>query len=461
MTDPKIQAAPEADKPTPAAAGSGDHPAPLRAPAPLSGPAPSAPPARPPRARGGGWATFAAVVALAGAGASIAGPSLRPYLADQLTIRFGEQAWIGIVTGTAAPKPKSPVQIDLDAFDQRLAALAQALGQPGGAAADPVTLKTLAAALGQPLPDTGPSPEARKLVELEGRFTALGARIDTLEQRIGDSTAAAAATAKAQTDLKADLLAGQTAAEQTAAGLTQRLDGLAQRLDATAARADALNPRMDGLDQGLATLRQEAADALAAQVAAVGERIAAADQRIADVDARSATVTSRGNAAMLLALVSRVRLAMEMSESFATEARTLGALVNGDPETRAAVDALSSVAGQGVPNLPRLQQQLKPLLAAVVESERQATATWYARASSLLFWSPPWSGRADALGQKADAITRDLRAGQLDSAVWKLRGLDTPMSPGLQAWLVEANRRLTADQALRALTTIAFKRAQG
>lgn len=460
MTDPKIEAAPEADKPAPAAAGSGDRPIPLRAPAPLSESPPTAP-ARPPRARGGGWATFAALVALAGAGASVAGPSLRPYLAEQLTVRFGEQEWIGIVTGTAAPKPKSPVQIDLDAFDRRLAALAQALGQPGGAAADPVTLKTLATALGQPLPDTGPSPEARKLADLEGRFTALGSRLDALEQRLGEGASAAAAAAKAQADLKTDLATGLTAAEQAAAAFGQRLDGLSQRLDGVAQHADSLGPRLDGLDQGLATARQEAADALTAQGTALGERIAAADRRIGEVDGRSAAMASRSSAATLLALVSRVRLAMEMSEPFATEARTLGALVNGDPETRAAVDALSSVAGQGVSNLPRLQQQLKPLLAAVIESERQASATWYARASSLLFWSPAWSSRADALGQKADAITRDLRAGQLDSAVWKLRGLDTPMSPGLQTWLTEASRRLTADQALRALTAIAFKRAQG
>ncbi|PWC35214.1 hypothetical protein TSO221_30110, partial [Azospirillum sp. TSO22-1] len=61
MTDPKTDAAPEADKPTVAEAGSssiesGERATPLRAPSPLSDPPPAAP-ARPPRARGGGWAT--------------------------------------------------------------------------------------------------------------------------------------------------------------------------------------------------------------------------------------------------------------------------------------------------------------------------------------------------------------------------------------------------------------------
>lgn len=444
MTDPKTEAAPEADKPTVAEAGpssvvSGERATPLRAPSPLSDPPPAAP-VRAPRARGGGWATFAALVALAGAGASIAGPSLRPYLAEQLTARFGEHELIGILTGTAAPKPKDTVQIELTAFDQRVAALAQALGQPGGPAADPATLKALAAALGKPLPDTGPSPEARKLAELEGRFAALGGRFDTLEPRLGDALAAAAATTKAQGDLKAELAA---------------------RLDAAEQGGTALAHRTDGLDQGLAAARKEGTDALAAQAAAVDERLAAVDRRIGEVDQRGAALASRTSAAMLLALVSRVRLALEMSESFDAEAKTLAALVNGDPETRAAVEVLASVAGEGVSNLPRLQQTLKPLLAAIVESERAATATWYAKASSLLFWSQPWSGRAETLGQKTDAITRDLRNGLLDSAVWKLRGLDTPVTPGLQTWLAEANRRLLADQALRALTAIAFKRAQG
>ncbi|HYH37424.1 MAG TPA: hypothetical protein VD860_04315 [Azospirillum sp.] len=438
MTDPKTDAAPEADKPTAAEAGfssvgSAEGATPLRAPAPLSDPPPAAP-ARAPRARGGGgWATFAALVALAGAGASIAGPSLRPYLAEQLTARFGEHELIGILTGTAAPKPKDPVQIELAAFDQRMAALAQALGQPGGPAADPETLKALTVALGKPLPDTGPSPEARRLAELEGRFAALGARL-------GDTAAAAAAAAKAQSDLKAELAARLDAAEQAGTTLAQRIDGL---------------------DQGLAAARKEGADALAAQTVAFDERLAAADRRIGEVDQRSAALASRNSAAVLLALVSRVRLALEMSEPFDAEAKTLATLVNGDPETRAAVEALASVAGDGVSNLPRLQQTLKPLLAAIVESERAATATWYAKASSLLFWSQPWSSRAETLGQKTDAISRDLRSGLLDSAVWKLRGLDAPMTPGLQTWLAEANRRLLADQALRALTAIAFKRAQG
>lgn len=448
MTDPKIDPVPKADgaatpaveAPVPEAA---DRTAPIRtAPRisdpPLHTPAPTAAPAeRAPakRARGSGMATFAALVALAAAGVSIAGPSLRPYLAEQLTARYGEHELIGILTGTAAPKPKNAVQLDLAAFDLRVAALGQALGgAPGGTAVDAGTLAVLAKALGQPLPDRGPSPEARKLVELDAQVAALTsrleARLDALDQRIGAAAAAAAAAQSVGGELGTRL----TAAEQAAA--------------AQAGRADAL-------EQALAAAQRQGAG----EVAALAERLTAVDRLVAEVDERSAHLAARNGSAALLGLVTRIRFALEMSDSFAEEAGALSALIGNDPDARAALDALNTVAAQGVPNLPRLQRRLAPLLVNIVESEKAAHSSWYTRATSF-FWSSATPSNVDALRERVDGIARDLRGGQLSSAVWKLRALETPLGEGVQAWIIDANKRLVADQALRTLTGLAFRRIQ-
>ncbi|WP_448191847.1 hypothetical protein [Azospirillum sp. sgz301742] len=430
MTDPKIDPAPKAAEAETPVADADERSAPVRAAPridapPLHAPSPATAPVpveRPPvsRARGGGMATFAALIALAAAGVSIAGPSLRPYLAEQLTARYGEHELIGILTGTAAPKPKNAVQLDLAAFDRRVEALAQALGgAPGGTAVDAATLATLTKALGQPLPDQGPSPEARKLADLEARVAALTSRLDerlaALEQSIGEAAAAAKS------------VGGE------------------------------LGARLSAAEQALAAAQAQGAGDLAA----LAERLTAVDRLVAGVDERSVSLAARSASAPLLALVTRIRFALEMSEPFAEEVSALSALAGDDPEARAALDSLNGVAAQGVANLPRLQRQLAPLLARIVESERAAGSSWYTRATSLFFWSAATPSRADMLSERVDAIARDMRGGQLSSALWKLRALEAPLGEGVQAWIAEANSRLAADQALRTLTGVAFRRAKG
>ena len=54
-----------------------------------------------------------------------------------------------------------------------------------------------------------------------------------------------------------------------------------------------------------------------------------------------------------------------------------------------------------------------------------------------------------------------MRGGQLASALWKLRALDIPLNEAVQAWIVEANKRLAADQAVRTLTGLAFRQVEG
>lgn len=475
MTDPKTDAASPSEKTAEQTsgqtseesagqtgnrtAGAEVRPEPLRA---VTAPSASAPdkPAPAPRARGGGVAVFGALVALAAAGASIAGPSLRPYLAEQLTARFGEHELIGVLTGTAAPKPAAPepaapkpndaVQIDLAAFDRRVEALAQALAQaqPAGSSADPATLSALVTALGQPLPAPTPapaptpSPEAGRLDGLEGRLTALNERLDALDRRLGEAAAeAAAGAAKAQADLAARLEPRLETAVQTGTAQSQRSDALEQALE-TAKR------------QGSANL-----DALAGRL---DERIAAADRRLAELEARDARAAAANDVAALLTLVSRIRLSIELAEPFAAEVKALATVAGSDADARAALEALGTVAAQGVPNLPRLQRALTPLLAAIVETERAAGASsWYTHAATLLTWSEPAPSRADILAEKTEGIARDLRSGQLSGAVWKLRALDVPLGEGVQGWIAEANRRAVADQALRTLTELAFRRIQG
>lgn len=109
----------------------------------------SSPPGKPPRARGGGWAFLFALTSLAAAGVSLSAPSLRPIAAEKLKQQFGDQYWIGVVTGTVDTRPPSVVQLDLQQFDARLQALANTLTTANpGAPVDGATLARFADAAG-------------------------------------------------------------------------------------------------------------------------------------------------------------------------------------------------------------------------------------------------------------------------------------------------------------------------
>ncbi|MBV5336351.1 hypothetical protein JZU48_05090, partial [bacterium] len=102
--DSSLNSGGQASSPTPASAGVPTN----------------APPGRQKPRGGGGWAFLFALVSLTAAGVSLSSPSLRPIAAEKLKQQFGDQYWIGVVTGTADTRPPTVIELDLKQFDARL-----------------------------------------------------------------------------------------------------------------------------------------------------------------------------------------------------------------------------------------------------------------------------------------------------------------------------------------------------
>lgn len=282
---------------------------------------------KPPRARGTGLALFCALVALVGAGGTIAAPSLRPILAEQLHARFGNEPWIGIVTGTADTRPPEVIEVDLQRFDQRINALSTALAAtPAGQPVDRETLNRFVEASGESerflaLTDSLRRAEDQVLQlskalgaletrlakidsraeQLEANGRALAARLDQTEGTAREHTTRLSAVEGGVT--KAAGRVDELAGAHTAAG--GRLDGIEQKLgqvaEAGAAAVAAVASRATALESG--------AQAVVAQVAGLGDSIKAVVDRTTAVEAAVQAATAAAGekaAAVEAALAARI-----------------------------------------------------------------------------------------------------------------------------------------------------------
>ncbi|NYZ15331.1 hypothetical protein HL658_22565 [Azospirillum sp. RWY-5-1] len=283
--------------------------------------------AKPPRARGTGLALFCALIALVGAGGTIAAPSLRPILAEQLRAQFGDKPWVGIVTGTADTRPPEVIEVDLQRFDQRINALSTALATtPAGQPVDRDTLNRFVEASGESERFLSLTDQLRRaedqVLQLSKALGALETRLAKIDSRADQMEASGRAlavrleqgegTAREHTSrlsmveggmTKAVARADELAGAQTAAG--GRLDGVEQKLvqvaDAGAAAVAAVASRATALESG--------AQAVVAQIAGLGDSIKAVTDRTAAVEAavQAATVaTGEKVAAVETALAARI-----------------------------------------------------------------------------------------------------------------------------------------------------------
>lgn len=266
--------------------------------------------AKPPRARGTGLALFCALIALVGAGGTIAAPSLRPILAEQLRAQFGDKPWIGIVTGTADTRPPEVIEVDLQRFDQRINALSTALtSTPAGQPVDRDTLNRFVEASGESerflsltdqlrraedqvlqlskalgALDTRLAKIDSRADQMEASGRALAVRLDQGEGTVREHTTRLSAVEGGMT--KAAVRTDELAGAQTAAG--GRLDGVEQKLvqvaDAGAAAVAAVASRAAALESG--------AQAVVAQIAGLGDSIKAMTERTAAVEAAVQTASA-------------------------------------------------------------------------------------------------------------------------------------------------------------------------
>lgn len=305
-------------------------------------PAPRSKTPPPPRARGGGWAFLFALVSVAAAGVSLSGPSIRPIAAEKLRQQFGDQEWIGIVTGTADTRPPSVIQLDLAAFDRRLDALAQTLTTANpGAPVDGETLARFADAAG------AKSEIAALESSLRSARSADEERDATLSGAVGGMEAQVAELTRRADELDggvAGLTEGLRAVEAGTGKALELAEGADTASKELATTLGGLMPRLEQAEAGLAALTSQ----LEAVRAGVGERVTAAltpalepiGRRLDALDARADAIAA-GIGAALEPINARIAALDEGARASIAEATAaLAALREELTATRSGVQAL-------------------------------------------------------------------------------------------------------------------------
>ena len=272
-----------------------------------------------------------------------------------------------------------------------------------------------------------PPPAAQSdVVALRARLEADEARLATLEKPKPDDGTKAALT--------------QTASDL--ATLNARIVKLETTPDPqAAARLDASDRRIADLDLRLATLERSAQGSdLPGRLAALQAEQAGLAARIAHLEGLDASVTMR-HAAAELALANLVR-ASSAPSAFAAELAAFAALMPNTPE---AAD-LAKIAPHGAPTEILLAARFPDVAAKALAAERAASAkTWLGRLWANIGNLVVVRRVGERKGQDSDAIlaragTR-LNAGDLDGAIWEMRGLTGAARAGAKPWLDEAEAR--------------------
>lgn len=385
-------------------------------------------PTRPPRARGVRFATFCAVVALIGAGAAIAAPSLRPLLADALRQQFGDRTWIAVVTGTA-PRPPQVVEVDLQRFDERISALATALTEtPSGAPVNPETLNRFVEA----------TSDGQRLTALNDSLRRTEEQVAALSRMLADLQGSVAQTANRTDQLEAGGRAAATRTEEQVAALTKainelqaniaqvgtRAEGLAASGNAAAARLDTAETALGDLG-GRLTAVEGAGATTAARVEEQGRALAEGAAAVTAVGSRIDAVEKR-----VMETVDAVRTAAHGAvDLVAARVATLDEGVAGIVGRLGALEATGATAAAGI---DAATQRLDTAEAALstVQSDLRGAAEGAAALGS----------RLDEVGGKVAAL--DAGIGALDSRITTLDAKIPAIAPSTGPVLLALSTRI-------------------
>ena len=301
------------------------------------------------------------------------------------------------------------------------------------------------------VPEGWPNPPADPNEVMQAEIDAQAERIEALVAEVAALQDAPAAVAPA-----VDVDLGPLDAQVS--GLVTRLDAVSDELAAASERISALEtspapevivapvPDVD-FDAEMETFRAEleaAADAARAEVAA-------AQARAAEIEAQAQAAAEAAEAAAMVA-TQRAALA-EVSaaiESGAPFVDALEVLPN-------APDALTSVAGEGVPTLAALRAAFPNVARAALQgaqdvpadaSATERMAAFLRKQTNARSLSPREGDDPDAVLSRAEAALND---GNLDAALAEISGLPDAATQSLSGWIAEAETRSAAIAAAQSL----------
>lgn len=346
----------------------------------------------------------------------------------------------------------------------------------------------------EPPPHAAPTPDQPTPAEPRSAGQVVVRRGSVFPGLLGGALAAVGGFALAHFDVfglrpaqdPAEMTAQMTALSQQVAELESRLaslDPVGGELTALGERIGKLESapapevpdlsRLDALDQRLAAIEAMPADgsattaALTAKLADLERRLAAApqgaspelqqqlDAALARLDEAEATATARAEeAAAATAAAQRTRaldaLATKLraGEPFQTDLAAVG-----DAKL---TEALSPLAGSGVPTLAQLQAAFPDPAREALRAAREAGSQdgWGARILDFLAsqsgarpLTPLEGDTPAAILSRADFA---LSEGRVADALTELQPLDAAVKAPLDAWIAQAQAHLAADAALQA-----------
>lgn len=377
-----------------------------------------------------------AVVAVAGAVAALAAPSLRTE-ARALLKRHVPQlsaSTVDFITGQDTKR----LEITYDGLDQRIARLNEALERAVKAGGDPAVARELLLKTEQD--DRLRAAEAAVATQAAA-FSGLTGRVDGVEQRLA-------------------------AFEE----IRRSLDGVAARADAADKSLAGLQAGIDELKASLEQLRASdgriaaLAEGLSGRLDTVAAEVARAHSDLSPV-ATLANQVAEQRRTMELPLigVTQLRMALDRDTPFKSELALAKKLVGGDAESLAALGALDGNAGAGVTTLPGLRRDFT-FVATQMGGTLTRMQSWTQRLSS---WVEVLVGtrsvpEADPVGEISAAVASidaALEAGQLDLAIDEANALNSRRSDVLlDGWIAEARRRLATERAFDRLSERVYAR---
>ena len=355
---------------------------------------------------------------------------------------------LGEIEAALAELPEQNPQ--LSALEQRIAALeggAAASGQASTstsssgsddtssatpvAGADEQAIKALQdrlAALEQRLPETGQQQDTEaQLAKIDQRLSAAEQAGGKLEERL-------------------------TVSEQTGTQLDQRLSAAEQ----AGGQLTQLSDTITKLSAAQTEEQKQSAD-LSTKLSALDQRVGEAETQIKTADLR------RSRAAALALIVGQLEAAIQASQPYESQVKTLSAMTAeegpGDDAIKQAVSELEPGATSGVASVATLRQAFVPVANEVVHAAQAPEGNnLISRATDNLMrlvTVRPVGGdvRGDGVAARVARAEAGLDKGDLAGAVSELDQLDGRPADAAAAWLKEAKARLGADQAVTQLRT--------
>lgn len=281
-------------------------------------------------------------------------------------------------------------------------------------------------------------------------LAGVAAEWDTLRAKLAPPSDQPAIAALDRRIATLEAAAGRAPAQDPEIGhLTQRLDAIeqAQRSASQDPRIAALTEKTDQLAGQVAGLRASAGD-----LADLQELVKRAE---AAAKAASDSANRRQSAEALLVVVGELRDAVERGGPYSAELGAARAVAPADATP--ALDALAANAAAGVASREALAQSFPPVAASIVRASLLPGDTdgfWekLERKAATLVSIRRTDGQGSDPASVAARAEIAMKHDDLTEAVRELAALDGPAAAAAKDWMVRAQARLAAEQALSELT---------